>query len=263
LYNADSMGEWLHNLPVWQMALVVFAITYLAAGGILAIVVVLAKGERSRAFKQVSTGLLSPLGVIFGLMVVFSVGEVWSDIDRANLAVNREASAIRLLVLLAANFPGEPEAHIRTLLRRHIDEAVFTEWPTMAKQSASLKVAAPALSEALQLVLSLAPRGEGQIMAQRELVTGLENAMDARRQRIILSRSSVNWVKWTCLFVQAGCTMILIAVIQSDNRTAAAIAMLIFATGAAVSVLLIASHDRPFSGEISVKPEVLLQVRPE
>ena len=28
----------------------------------------------------------------------------------------------------------------------------------------------------------------------------------------------------------------------------------IFATGVAVSVLLIASHDRPFSGEISVKP---------
>jgi hypothetical protein len=39
--------------------------------------------------------------------------------------------------------------------------------------------------------------------------------------------------------------------------------MVIFATGAAVSVLLIASHDRPFSGEISVKPDVLLQVRPE
>jgi hypothetical protein len=31
----------------------------------------------------------------------------------------------------------------------------------------------------------------------------------------------------------------------------------------AVSVLLIASHDRPFSGEISVKPDLLLQVRPD
>ena len=47
------------------------------------------------------------------------------------------------------------------------------------------------------------------------------------------------------------------------DRAGAAIAMGIFATGVAVSVLLIASHDRPFSGEISVKPDVLLQVRPE
>jgi len=131
------MNEWLHSLPVWQMALVVFAITYLVAGGILVIVMALAKGEWSRVFKQVSVGLLSPLGIIFGLMVVFSVGEVWSNIDRAKLAVDREASAIRMVELLAATFPGEPEAQIRNLIRRHIDEAVSAGWPTMAKQSAS------------------------------------------------------------------------------------------------------------------------------
>jgi hypothetical protein len=76
------------------------------------------------------------------------------------------------------------------------------------------------LAETLRLALSLAPKSEGQIAAQREIVTGLENAMDARRQRIILSRSSVNWVKWTCLFAQAGCTLIAIAMVHCDNRAA-------------------------------------------
>jgi hypothetical protein len=51
--------------------------------------------------------------------------QVWSDIDRAKSAVDREASAIRMVVLLAASFPGEPEAQIRNLLRRHIDEVGF------------------------------------------------------------------------------------------------------------------------------------------
>ena len=57
--------------------------------------------------------------------------------------------------------------------------------------------------------------------------------------------------------------LIAIAMVHSDNRRTAAIAVGIFATGVAVSVVLIASHDRPFSGEISVKPDVLLQVRPD
>ena len=151
------MNEWLHNLPVWWMTLVVFAITYLAAGVIFASIMALAKGERVRAFKSVSASLLSPLGTIFGLLVVFSVVQVWGDIDRARVAVNREASAVRMIVLLAASFPGEPETQIRNLLRRHVDEAVLAEWPTMAKQSASLKVAPPTLAEVLRLVLSLAP----------------------------------------------------------------------------------------------------------
>ena len=103
------------------------------------------------------------MGTVFGLLVVFSVVQVWSDIDRANVAVDREASAIRMVALLAPSFPGEPETQIRDLLRRHIDEAVFAEWPTMAKQSASLRVAPPALAELLRLALSLdAPTAKGR-----------------------------------------------------------------------------------------------------
>jgi len=104
------MGEWFYTLPVWWMALIVFAIAYLLAGGIFAIIMALAKGERVRAFKAVSAGLLSPQGTIFGLLVVFIVVQVWSDMDRAALAVDREASALRMVVLLASTFPGEPEA---------------------------------------------------------------------------------------------------------------------------------------------------------
>jgi hypothetical protein len=120
-----------------------------------------------------------------------------------------------------------------------------------------LEVTPPTLAEVLRLVLALAPKSEGQVVSQ------LENATDARRQRIILSRSSVNWVKWASMVAQAVCTLIVIGIVHSDNRAGAAIAMWIFATGVAISVLLSASHDRPFSGEISGKPGVLLQVRPK
>jgi hypothetical protein len=194
------MNDWLHNLPLIWMAVVIFTIVYLAAGAIFAIIMLLARGEPVHIFKRVSPGLLSPLGTVFGLLVVFSIFQVWGDFDRARMAVDREASATRTVVLLATSFPGEPEKQIRNLVRRHIDEAVAAEWPEMAKRSASLRVAPPALAELLRLALSLTPHSEGQIVAQREIVAGLENATDARRQRIILSGSTVNWVKWTCHF---------------------------------------------------------------
>jgi len=73
----------------------------------------------------------------------------------------------------------------------------------------------------------------------------------------------VNWVKWGCMFAQAFCALVAIAMVHSANRAAAAIAMAIFATGVAVCELLIVSHDRPFTGAIHVKPDVLLQVRPQ
>ena len=66
------MNEWLHNLPILWMAFVIFGLTYLIAAAIYLIVSFLAAGERARSFKAVSSGMLSPLGVIFGLFVAFT-----------------------------------------------------------------------------------------------------------------------------------------------------------------------------------------------
>ena len=242
------MSVWLHSLPVGGMALIVFCVTYLVAAVIYVAVMALAVGERARSFKAISPGMLPPLGIVFGLFVAFTAAQVWNDNERANAAVNREASALRAIVVLAANFPEEPKEHLRNLIRRYIEETTTQEWPMMAQGTATLKATPSSLAEALQLTLALAPTSQGQQIAQREITSALENALDARRQRIIISQIEVNFVKWSCLFVQAVCALLAIATVHSDNRLAATIAMGIFATGVAASVLLIASHDRPFMG---------------
>jgi len=206
---------------------------------------------------------MPPLGIIFGLFVAFTAAQYWTDNERANTAVNREASALREVVILAASFPGEPETRMRGLIRRYIEEAATPEWPMLAQHTATLRITPRALAEALHLTLALTPETEGQKTSQREIATSLENALDPRRQRIIVSQSQVNWVKWSWLFVQAACALLAIAMVHSDNRLASTITMGIFATGVAASMLLILSHDRPFMGEISIRPDPLLQVMPE
>ena len=57
--------------------------------------------------------------------------------------------------------------------------------------------------------------------------------------------------------------MVAIAMVHSENRTGMRIIMGLFATSVAIAVLLLAAHSRPFSGEISVSPALLLQVMPE
>jgi len=257
------MSDWLHNLPVPWMALVVFGVTYAVAAAIYALVAALAVGERARSFKAVSPGMLPPLGIVFGLFVAFTAAQVWSDNDQANAAVSREASALRSVVLLAASFPGDAETRLLGLVRRYIEESASKDWPAMARQSADLRMTPPTLNEALQLTLTLKPDSPGGTTAQRAMASELQNALDARRQRILVSRSEVNAVKWSCLYLQAICALVAIAAVHCDSRLASAISMGLFATGVAASVLLIAAHDRPFTGQLSVSPEPLLQVMPE
>src|SRR5215203_1786835 len=254
------MSDWIHGLPVAIMAVLVFAATYGAAALLYAIVLTLARGERARDFKGVSPGLLSPLGVIFGLMVAFLAAQIWGDVDRANGAVNREASALRAVVLMSPSFPGAPGERLRALVRQQISDAEKVEWPAMARKKASLTMIPKPLAQALQTTVTLTPQGAGQVVAQREIVTALETALDARRQRILTSRAEVNWVKWMTLTIQAICILLTVAMVHSDNRVSARIALGLFSTAIAVCILLLLSHDRPFTGQLSVKPAVLLQV---
>jgi len=257
------MGDWLLGLPVFWMGVVIQAIIYLFTAAVYLVITKLAVGERAKVFKAVSPGMLPPLSVVFALLVGFLAAQVWNDGQAGNTAVNREASALRAIVLLAAAFPGESEQRLRDLVSRHIQDVVSNDWPQMATGHADLHLIPANLAEALRVSLALNPQTAGQTIAQRELIGAIENAGDARRQRIILSHSTINWVKWTALLAQAGLTLIAVAMVHSDNRATNRIILAIFATGVGAAVILIAAHARPFSGEISVKPGILLQVMPE
>src|SRR5258708_3455600 len=96
------MSDWLHGLPIVWMGLFVFGGTYILTGAIYAAVMGLAADGRGRSFKAVSPGLLPPLGIMFALFVAFTASQVWSDNERAQVAVNREASALKTIVVMSA-----------------------------------------------------------------------------------------------------------------------------------------------------------------
>jgi hypothetical protein len=63
------MSDWLLGLPVREMAALILGATYLATAGIYLVVTKLATGERAKAFKAISPGVLPPLAIVFALLV--------------------------------------------------------------------------------------------------------------------------------------------------------------------------------------------------
>jgi hypothetical protein len=133
------MSDWLLNLPVLAMGAIILGAIYLVTAGLYRLIMSLALGERARAFKAISPGMLPPLAIIFALLVGFLAAQVWNDADRASGAVNREASALRAIVLLSGAFPGGPETRMRELVRDHIQEVVRNgrQWPGRTPRSRS------------------------------------------------------------------------------------------------------------------------------
>jgi Protein of unknown function (DUF4239) len=256
------MFEWLPNLPVVWIAVVVLAAMTLLTAGIYALVMWLAQGGRADALKAVSPGMLPPMGILFALIVGFMAVGVWDNVERADEAIADEASALRSVVILSDELPPDLGARMRSLIRRQIEDAVNDEWPDMAEQRAKLTAISAPLSEALHLAVGFDPQSDGQTVTQRELVTSIQSALDARRQRIVVSESSINSVKWAGLIALASLTLFAIGMVHSGNRTTARIAMGLFAVAVAVVITMLASQDEPFAGQLGLDPDVLEQVLP-
>jgi hypothetical protein len=254
--------DWLHSLSIVALVLVVCAATALVTVAIYVIVTRLASGGRSDALAGVSPGMLPPLALVFGLLVGFLAAEVWSSSSSAEEAVDKEAGALRSVDLLDREFPAADQERMDALIREYIQQAVSQEWPAMAKQNATLVAASPQLAAALQLALELPADTPGRVAAQREIVTSIQDAFDARRQRIIISESTVNSAKWAGVIALGVITLIAVACVHSPNRRTTAISLALFASAIVVALLMIGVQDRPFAGPFKVKPTPLVQVQP-
>jgi|SRR5215831_2490939 len=255
--------EWLFHLRViWMSAIVLgaFAVVAIVIHGIVAR---LARRGYAPVFKGISPVMLTPLAVIFGLIIGFLSAQVWSDGQVAHAMVVHEAGALRQLDLLSASFPGDAGKNVRALVRRHIQQAVSEEWPAMAQEAAVLPPVSSVDTELLQLVVGLHAQGEAERTAQREMMTALRTVVDARSERILISVKKVDWVKWAVVLVLALLILVTIAMIHCDNAGTTRVAMSLFVVAAAASVVLIASHNRPFTGALSVGPDLLVQVMPK
>ena len=74
------MLSWLESQETLVIALIVFAFCYLLAALIFVGVAVLARTPIARALQVTTPAMLTPLGVILGLVIAFLAARVWANV---------------------------------------------------------------------------------------------------------------------------------------------------------------------------------------
>lgn len=254
------MVLWIESQDSRLIGLLVFAICYAVALAILAVAVVLGQRRISLDIKASSPVMLTPLSVIAGLLIAFLAAHVWSNLDRANMLVGQEASALRETVLLSDTLPAEVGQSVRRSMNAYIRFVETRDWPEMDSGRASLREAPPGLTQAMDTLLAFAPATAGQGVAQERAVRALEQVLEARRQRILVSRATIAPIQWIVVGVLAVLLLAMMAMIHIDRPKTVAINLLIFSTAIAACLVLLMVNDRPFaSGGVTITPDVLLE----
>jgi hypothetical protein len=223
---------WLETQQTPVIVLVVFAFCYLLAALILIALAVLSRGPIASALPVTSPAMLTPLGVT-GLVIAFLAARVWANVDHAQTYVAQEASGIRQAMLISSVLPPDTRDAVRGEIGTYLRFVDEVDWPATLRGQERLRRSPPGLPDALITLLSFVPQQPGQQLAQSRAVAAIEQVLQARRDRILLSEAAISPPQGVVIVVLEALILLTIGTVHAGRHMTTAASMLIFSTAVA------------------------------
>ena len=205
-----------------------------------------------RTLNGVVPPFINIIGVLFGLTLAFLANDTWNAHDRAMNAVYKEADALRSLVVLANQLEDPQRSQLRDALIDYAN-ASAGEWPLLAQRQSSPEVRAKA--DGLLIMLgkpTIAKAASDNVQAL--MLRKVTDIRDDRNQRIGLSQTHINPLKWLGMAFLGLLTLLSVAIVHADNPRAAFVAIMLFALAAAPTAAIVLVQGNPFQEPSSVSP---------
>jgi len=205
-----------------------------------------------RSLSGVVPPFINIIGVLFGLTLAFLANDTWSAHDRAMNAVYKEADALRSLVVLTSQLEEPQRSQLHEVLNDYANASV-AEWSLLAQRKSSPEVSA----KADHLLTLLGSRSMAKAIGENVQALMLRKATDIRDdrdQRIGLSQTHINPLKWLGMAFLGLLTLLSVAVVHAENPRAAFVAIMLFALAAAPTAAIVLVQGNPFQEPSSVSP---------
>jgi hypothetical protein len=211
----------------------------------------------------VRDALISALSAMFAIMVAFAAAGIWNDAVQARAAVQREANAIENIVALSSSYPLELREEVHSKMLRYARRVLDSDWPAMQRrtdlnENLYDRSNSPLVALMTRLSNDAASRTP-RLPLSDALVGQIVDLRSARLQREMIARGGVSPAQWLAMLLIATGALTVIALAHNSEfgmRTTAA-SIYVIAVSSALFVIL--AHDRPFVGNLGVKPTPIEQ----
>lgn len=208
---------------------------------------------------EVAGFFIAVLGVVYGVLLAFAVILVWEQFEDARATAESEANEIGDVYHLAIGLSEPARGQIQEAVLAYAEVVRHEEWPEMARKQESA-AAWRALARVWAPVWQLTPNGPREEAIYAELVARLDELNDARRMRLLASRTSVPPLIWGVL-IGGGVVTVLFTYFFGLKNPRAQLAMTaMYVASIGFVLFLIAATDHPFAGAVSIQPEALEMV---
>lgn len=253
------MLDFFYNNPLWLVGTLVVLLPVVVTCGLLKAFLRMVPHETRTQHNEYTGYIIAVIGINYAVLIAFVAVAVWGSYDKASGMASREADLVGNMYRDAPGLGPDMAKRIRAELKSYAGVVIKEEWPAMAR--AETPRAAWSQLENIQDALSAyQPQNPGQQVYMQEILHGLNELYDARRERIAASEGGVEPVVWTIVLLG---TVLTIGFTFMFGMPSERIHMVMtggFTAAAMLVLVLIIAFDWPFRGEVQVGPTMFQRV---
>ena len=244
--------------PVLGLMIVAIYVSFSVIG--LLIVRRFFPGRLFKLHNDVADPLFTTMGTIYAVLLAFMVIVTWQSFDNSHNNTAREANYIADLYRDSTPLPAGFRSEVRADLRNYVSAIINDEWPMMASGiGRSAKVQAEQ-EKLWTLYAGFQPKNETQKIFFEESVHKFNEACEMRRERLLDANTGLNGILYFILVAGGLITISFTMFFGTENLRPQLLMTSMLTTLIALTLFTIMSLDFPFTGDISIKPDVFKTV---
>lgn len=211
--------------------------------------------EVLRRHNDVAGYLFSAVGVLYAVLLGFSVVVVWQKYDATVANVQEEIDAAGDLYHVVDGFAPADRSKIRSDLAQYAQTVIGVEWPAMERDQEVPETGTTLVNDATYRVDGAFPTNQREGNAQQAAIANAQRLLDARRQRLIHAAPAVPVILWFALIAGALAMVAFCYIFGVENRPAQLLMTAILVGLIAILFAVIYEFATPFSGSVTISSE--------
>ena len=250
------MIDFLFTLHLWQLVILLNVVLCgFAIGCVWAYRRWLLPRLRIRSEDSDYSGAVTQsIMVCYGLIAALTAVEVWDRYGQVEAVASNEATSIAALWRDFGGYPSPVRETLRGELRDYTDQVIHKAWPLM-RQGRLPKEGVILVDRLQNDLFAFEPATEGQKLIHGESLRAFNHMVLMRRQRVDAANTALPEVLWLVLLPGAFACVFLSLFYRIEEPVLQYVCTTGLAAFISMVLFVIFALDRPFVGDMAIKPE--------
>lgn len=202
---------------------------------------------------EFSAAMLASIMVFYGLAAALIAIQVWEGYEKVKEITHQEASALVVLYRDVSQYPEPLRGALREEIRSYTDEVIHRSWPI--QRQGRLPTETIRNMDRLQSgIMTFEPATEAHKALALETVSSFSRMMEARRLRLDSVDRKLPGVMWLVLILGAFISLFSAYLFPVHDARVHRAQVALLATFIGLVIFITLALDRPFRGDLGVKP---------